>query len=401
MPIAMEQVEGWNAKRERARIQQLSAFAEARVQQSMSDQGVEITMIAGRPSLNGRPKSMRLPACQQMPLKSSESDSFLFGHVERRASLTSTNNASQYDARNEAPERASTDSSSYQSRDSAVNRAKSCSSNTSYTSQDAPPLPNGATADMSGYCAELILQNQNLVSFGESARSKNLNPNRSSRPLSIHAVGMKHTSASHHRYATAPDLRQLPMQQPRQISAQRARNQALAALTAVNSHSRTNSKTQHSTSAYSSPHQNRHASLTSHPPNASANRKSASPHRNSARYHAQFEAQRRITSPSPAHSNNMNHTSLHRQSDSSRRVSFEQRTVPKRESLTQWKQEREEAKASTYTDHKARMQERVRRANELEEEREKELVLMGKRVGKTESRSCFGGLFTVLRGKSG
>ncbi|UPX16097.1 uncharacterized protein EKO05_0006520 [Ascochyta rabiei] len=97
----------------------------------------------------------------------------------------------------------------------------------------------------------------------------------------------------------------------------------------------------------------------------------------------------------------MNHTSLHRQSDSSRRVSFEQRTVPKRESLTQWKQEREEAKASTYTDHKARMQERVRRANELEEEREKELVLMGKRVGKTESRSCFGGLFTVLRGKSG
>jgi hypothetical protein len=75
--------------------------------------------------------------------------------------------------------------------------------------------------------------------------------------------------------------------------------------------------------------------------------------------------------------------------------------VPKRESLTQWKQEREEAKASSYTDHKMMMQERVRRANELEEEREKELVSMGKRPDKTDSRSCFGGLFTVLRGKSG
>ncbi|KAJ4381058.1 hypothetical protein N0V86_003405 [Didymella sp. IMI 355093] len=81
-------------------------------------------------------------------------------------------------------------------------------------------------------------------------------------------------------------------------------------------------------------------------------------------------------------------------------VSFETRTVPKRESLTQWKKEREEAKANMHMDHKARMQERVRRANELEQEREKELVEMGKRPAKAESRSCFGGLFAVLRGKS-
>lgn len=75
--------------------------------------------------------------------------------------------------------------------------------------------------------------------------------------------------------------------------------------------------------------------------------------------------------------------------------------MPKRESLTQWKKEREEAKASMHMDHKARVQERVRRANEMEQEREKELVEMGKRPVKikTESRNCFGGLLSALRGR--
>lgn len=399
-PLAVEQIEGWNAKRERARMRQELAFTEARVRQSSSDQGAEITTLAARPNAKSCLQSTKSPVSEQATLKSSDSFSCLSERVERRASLGSTNNnASKYEARPEDPERASTDSSSYRSRDSPVNRSRSGSSNTSYTSQDAPPLPNGVSANMRGYCAELINQNQSLVSFGESARSKNINPNRSGRTLSLPTDGSKHESAPHHRYATAPDLRQLPTQQSRQISAQRARNQALAALTAVNNHNRASQKTRDPTSVYDSPHQNRHASLTSHPPSSSAHRKSASPHRNSLRYHAQLEAQRRITSPSPTYVNNMNHASLHRQSDSSCRVSLEQRTVPKRESLTQWKKEREEAKANIYIDHKTRMQERVRRANELEEEREKELVSMGKRATEAESSSCFGGLFAALRGK--
>ncbi len=60
-----------------------------------------------------------------------------------------------------------------------------------------------------------------------------------------------------------------------------------------------------------------------------------------------------------------------------------------------------------------RMRERVRRANELEEERERELVLLGKRgrgeksgkwckgstveKGEGETVGCFGGLVGVLR----
>lgn len=396
MPITTDQVEGWNAKREQARMRHELAITEARVRQSMSDQKAEIASSEARPDASSHPASIKHAHSPQTLLEKRNSGS------ERRASLGSTNNnASQFDARPEASERASTDSSSYQSRDSAINRSRSGSSNTSYASQDAPPFPHGSTSDLKGYCAELILQNQNLVSFGESARSKNLSPNRSSRTYSSPKDGFKHTSAPHHRYVTAPDLRQPSIQQSRPISAQRARNQALAALTAANSHMRPTRRDQYPSSQHSSPYQNRHASLTSHPPNMPSHWKSVSPHRNSLRYQAQLEAQRRITSPSLAHSAHDRYRgSLHRHSDVTRRVGFETRTVPKRESLTQWKKEREEAKANLHMDHRAKMQERVRRANELEQEREMELISIGKRPAKAESRSCFGGLFAVLRGKS-
>ena len=401
IPITTDQVEGWNAKRERARMRHELAIAEAKAQRSTSNQGAEIAMSVVQPSTSSRPTSLRHSSNERTLLGQSNPGSCLSGQVERRASLGSTNNTNQYDARPAASERASTDSSSYKSRDSAIYRSRSCSSNTSYTSQDAPPLPYGTAPDTKGYCAEFILQSQNLVAFGESARSKNLNSDRSSRTLSLPADGFRHTSASHHRHVTALDLRPPLAQQSQQTSEQRARNQALAALTAIDTHTRTIRRGQYPASPYTNPHQNRHASLTSHPPNISARRKSASPHRTALRYHAQLEAQRRITSPSPAHlAKDVSHTSPHPRPDPPHRVSFEARTVPKRESLTQWKKEREEAQTNLHTDHKARMQERVRRANELEQQKEKELVSMGKRPAKAESRSCFGGLFAVLRGKS-
>lgn len=395
MPTTTNQFEGWNAKRERARVRHELAITEARFRQSMSKRGAELGLSAVRSGAGSRPASINhAHSSQILPEKRSSG-------CERRASLGSTkNDANQFDTRPEASERASTDSGSYQSRDSAINRSRSDSSNTSYASQDAPPFPHGSTLGMQGYCAELILQKQNLVSFGESARSRNLNPKKSSRMYSSPNDGIKHTSAPHHCYVTAPDLRQPPTHPSRPISAQRARNQALAALTAANSHMQPTRRNQDPSPRQSSSHQHRHASLASHPPNVAAQRSSASLRRNSLRYQAQLETQRCITSPSPAHLVHQgSRGSLHRHSDVTRRVSFEARTVPKRESLTQWKREREEAKVNLHMDHKARMQERVRRANELEQEREKELVSMGKRQAEAESRSCFGGLIAVLRGK--
>ena len=385
MPITAEQAEGWNAKRERARMRHELAYAEARAIQSKSD-------LRAEAATNSRSSSFDKGSNQHTLLQGSKSFRLSNGETERSASLRSTNNsASQYDMRHIASERTSTDSSSYQSRDSAIYRSRSVSSSTSYTSQNSPALPTGTTTDMKGSCAEVVSQKQNLVAFGESARSKTLQTQRSSRTMSLPAHGSTVASAPH-KYMTATDLRQLPAQQGRPMSAQRARNQALAALTAANSHMRTTRTNQYSQPSRNSAHYNRHASLTSHPPNTST-------HRNSQRRQAHFEAQRRITSPSPAHlPERASRSSLRRQStDQPRRVSFEARTVPKRESLTQWKKEREHAMANLKTDHKARIQERVRRANEQELEREKELVQMRKK----RSGGCFGGLLGLLRGGSG
>lgn len=390
MPITADQVEGWNAKRERARLQHELAIAEARARQCAS---------ADRSSASSRHSSLRHTPSQQTLLGQTDSCSYSSEQVERRASLRSaTNNPSQYDARPNTSERASTDSSSYQSRDSAINRSRSGSSNTSYTSQDAPPLPHGTNSDIRGYCAELILQNQTLVAFGESARSRNLNSRRSSRTLSLPTNEFRHANAPH-IYTTTPDFRQLPKQHSRPISAQRARNQALAALTAANSHMQTSRCPRDIPSSQYQNRQNRHASLTSHPPNGSV-------HPISLRANA---SHRRLTSPLPAHIARSSpsltpQASQRRHSDAARKVSFESRTVPKRESLTQWKREREEARANLQMDHKARIQERVRRANEQELEREKELVLMGKRGDKQTSKGdsgCLGGLFEAFKGRGG
>ncbi|KAF1916988.1 hypothetical protein BDU57DRAFT_450510 [Ampelomyces quisqualis] len=53
------------------------------------------------------------------------------------------------------------------------------------------------------------------------------------------------------------------------------------------------------------------------------------------------------------------------------------RALPTREALTKWQSEREEAKADIGVLQRARMKERVRRANEMEREKEKELQAVG------------------------
>lgn len=87
-------------------------------------------------------------------------------------------------------------------------------------------------------------------------------------------------------------------------------------------------------------------------------------------------------------------------------VAHERKFVPKRESLTQWKAEREAARAKGEGIQRAKTIERVRRANELELEREKELMEMGKSIvldeketvkwTKERESGCFGGLLAAF-----
>jgi hypothetical protein len=71
--------------------------------------------------------------------------------------------------------------------------------------------------------------------------------------------------------------------------------------------------------------------------------------------------------------------------------SSKHRAVPRRESLAQWKAEREEAKSIPDGMHRADVKQRVRRANEIESKREEEPIEKGKktdREGLQNERGC-------------
>jgi len=75
------------------------------------------------------------------------------------------------------------------------------------------------------------------------------------------------------------------------------------------------------------------------------------------------------------------------------------RAIPTRESLSQWSSEREEAKMGLSDMHRADMKERVRRANELELEKEQELVHLEKKasdVAQRRARGCFGAILRLF-----
>jgi len=74
--------------------------------------------------------------------------------------------------------------------------------------------------------------------------------------------------------------------------------------------------------------------------------------------------------------------------------------IPTRESLSQWNSEREEAKMGLGDMHRADMKERVRRANELELEKEQALVDLEKKasgVTRKRARGCFGAMLRLCK----
>ncbi|KAI4701978.1 hypothetical protein J4E81_002339 [Alternaria sp. BMP 2799] len=101
-----------------------------------------------------------------------------------------------------------------------------------------------------------------------------------------------------------------------------------------------------------------------------------------------------VPPPTVAHHPNMG-MALHRSSPGVGR-----RAIPTRESLSQWSSDREEAKMGLGDMHRADMKERVRRANELELEKEQELVHLEKKasgVAQEQARGCFGAVLRLFK----
>lgn len=299
-------------------------------------------------------------------------------------------NEQQHDWETEISERASTDSSSYRaSYDSAIRRSRSgSSSDTSCSSWPTPPPLPVLTPPhlqryhtMSGY----MQYNQPLLRHKPSADASSI---ASTRTSSLPAIHVEHIGAS------SLDMKDMYLaQQKHQIDIQKARLQSLAALTAAQDGTQTRRNDRRSL-----PSQLHRYSSNQSRPRSDSYLKPVSRYNTYNRSHRQTQTKTDHSSPNERNSDAQ---------DS--RASFEARPVPKRESLTRWKSEREEAKAEFEGLHRAKVRERVQRANEMELEKEKELVELGKRTitvpedeeeGEDEEerkKGCFGGFWAMMR----
>lgn len=395
--------EGWNAIREKARVQREQAVVGARVRRQAS--GNTLT-VGGQPSLtntapllpneSSRDRNISYTSHQQL-LRNSRSIRGLPQTLEWRPSVGgSIGTPSHHEHDTESSGRASTDSSSYHSsHDSAVRRSRSGSSNRSFTLEAAPPLPN-----MFGPSTQRHYLNPASL-HGGSARtqfpaSPTARPTSTTRSSSLPSICVENVGALHPRTKqNLPGSSQTLTQKEQHVNIQAARLATLAALTASHHNAAQETRLSHASALNTqSPHR-------SNPTSPQPRRYSSS--------QAGTRSNSTLHAPPPAYLVQTSRTTQllwdqnpDKYNLAPERVSFEQRPVPRRESLAQWNAEREEARAgAAAVPIRPDIKERVRRANQLEEEREKELLLMGKGAGvegkeNNKKRGCWGGLFAIL-----
>ncbi|CAO2651050.1 Nn.00g093470.m01.CDS01 [Neocucurbitaria sp. VM-36] len=395
--------EGWNARRERARAQHEQAVAQTRDQRQVSGHRLRIGSQTSLPSTTPLPSSqssqdyLRSYASHHQLLRNSRSISGFPPTMARRSSFgasTSTGHSSQRDFDTESSERASTDSSSYHSvHESAVRRSRSGSSTQSFTLQAGPPMPNPFASPVQRYYLNPA-QSHKGVSQGQLSTPMPRRPVPTNRSMSLPIIRVQDVSGTRHDgRQSASRLSMKSSQQKQYIDIQTARLETLAALTASRhdpymakraSPPMTKSTHLQHTSAFSPPNRNSYRHSTSR----SRSRSSLQP-------------------PPPAYQTSNTANIIYAQNPDKQGllpppdIDFEKRVVPKRESLTQWKAEREEARAEFDGMRRENTKERVRRANELEQEKEKELLMMGKGTVVVEEEEgkevgCFSSLFAMF-----
>jgi hypothetical protein len=379
--------QGWNARRERARMQREQAVGREYRRQSLSNQpqdGSYPTLprkavpSTSRSSLRSYSSHHQLLA-NSRSISGFSSSSFSNGTLDRRSSLGTLgghSDARGFDA--ESFGRASTDSSSHQStHGSAVRRSRSgSSSDASFTSPVAPPIPVASPPPMKRYYSMPAPYLNNTTTRRHSTSIGHTKPSSNTRKSSLPTIRIDRTGATDqsnmHSMSRSP-------QHQHQSDVQRARLASLAALTATQP------------GQHSSPPQLTTSRRMSVSPKQS---QPACPHSYS---HLKPPPQYSALPPLSSHPTRTS-TTKHNSTPTAYgdKLDIATREVPKRESLTQWKAERE-AKAESGGSRRAHMKDMVRRANELELEREHELMKVGKGTGKEEKkRGCFGGFLALF-----
>jgi hypothetical protein len=365
---------GWNARRERARLQAEQALSGTPVRRAPSNTSLQDDNTATTVS------SLPQAKTSQPYLKSYHSQQHLLhnSHTSTGASPVSA----QFGRHKEAWEvessgRTSTDSSSFHSsRDSTMRRSRSSSSSQSFTLQGVPPLPTGCAQPTQTYYSALTSHYHNGYPFQlpgpmyakapSEMRSSSLPFMRAENAGTPLLGGQFDTSPGANRHNHGYGNKQ----RPKSLSARSA-----------SGHHKTTSRA--SLSSQRSRHSMQNPSSDTPP---------------QRRSHSQSRSS--LKAPKAAHLPSKRSDGTSVTFDQSHR----QRALPDRESLTKWKAEREGARA----EFGAKMKERVRRANEMEQEKEKELQAVGKGAEKGarvlgiglekekrwgSGRGCFGGWF--------
>ena len=380
--------EGWNAKRERARMQREQAVVASTYRQQPLTQtppSRSYAAISRKPVQSPASAKLGPYSSHHQVLANSRSISGISSYssnnsLDHRSSLGTMagghSDASTFDIG--APDRASTDSSSYQSiRDSAVRESRSISSSDASCPSPALPIVSARTQVRHHSMPSPYIHKE--VAAETLPYTLPHRPVAGRRVSSLPSTRVDHVElgGQHKRHGTFPQHYHHHHQQHSDI--QRARLESLAALTASpppppyhhhhhHHHHHHRPPFTHSHTTYSHPTTSHRTSVSSRPrPHSYHN---SPPHplshpggptpQPAKRYYPKFDSHE----------------------------TGEKRTVPRRESLTQWKAERDEVSMEFYGVRRASMKERVRRANELEREREEELVRMGKGIG--EKGECGG-----------
>ncbi|KAF2130988.1 hypothetical protein P153DRAFT_337091 [Dothidotthia symphoricarpi CBS 119687] len=391
-PIQSLQYEqGWNARRAQARIQLKQTVASTIAQREPPGHSTYAITLSTLPRMSPSPLAQsravhdRTDSGERYLPRNNHPTSNPPQLLERPSSVGgTTGQADRYSLDTRSSRHLRTDSSSYHSgRDSAIRRPRSGCSDQSYTLQAIPPMRTMLPSPYQHHYPNVAFhQHQYDIAVGQSARSMNSKTVPASRTSSLPIYNMMVDTHS-------PRSSPRPKPQRYYSQVERAHIESLAALTA-SSHEHT-SNHRRSPPVVTFTHEswlnaNPHYEYVKHPisnQQHSRSRSSATiPHR--------------VRSPPQKDRAMSVDMATYTQS-------LEKRAMPSRENLTMWKLERETAKLGFADKHRALVKERVRRANELESEKEKELMMIREmsadedEKGSEKEGGCLSGLFRRFR----
>jgi hypothetical protein len=402
----------WNARRERGRVQTEQALIGAQLRSDTSTDNLQIGNQTTLPTVSSllcarssRPDFMPYSSQQRVFRNSLSQPSY----SKRQPGLDDSTKL-KMDVRNEmgSSRRTGGDSSSFHStHKSVVRKSRSCSSTTSYTSQEVPPIHSGPVRLAQHFHA--FTKQSETTAAGRVPISGYSNPHSISRMYSLPRIKLDHgVSYGNDDNNIHMSSRARP-EQMIHVSSQRAQPEWHP----THSISRLERPLGSHASYVTAPDQWQQDAVRNAPQKtitlSNSHSSGLSSNQRHSRSRSSFKASSPIRTPPPAYSANSANYSIHKQNSDEVGLSppldinFQKQSIPSRESLMKWKSEREEMKAEFDGIERAKMKERVRRANELEQEKEKELQELGKGIDKasrvlgrglkTEKRGCFGGLF--------